>query len=142
MLCRSIFRGVMEGLRFCHNNGIAHGSLGSGSVLMSTFDDYQAERLRVKLDNFGFANRIAGHSTSHFNNRTWGLGKGAEERRREDIQAVGVLFLETTILALREEEDTETAGFLERLALEIYKDDFDGLKYVTYITGSDCRHGS
>ena len=53
--CRSICKGVLEALAFCHNRGVAHGSLGPGSILLSTFRDQQSRELIVKLDNFGFA---------------------------------------------------------------------------------------
>jgi hypothetical protein len=53
--CRSICKGVLEALAFCHKRGVAHGSLGPGSILLSTFRDQQARDLIVKLDNFGFA---------------------------------------------------------------------------------------
>lgn len=49
---------MIEAISFCHDKGVVHGSLGSGSVLLSTFDDYKSDSLVVKLDNFGFARRI------------------------------------------------------------------------------------
>lgn len=54
MDCRSIMRGTLQALAFCHSRSVAHGSMGSGSVLLSTFDDRRANDLIVKLDNFGF----------------------------------------------------------------------------------------
>lgn len=53
--CRKIARGAVEALAYCHERGVAHGSLGSGSILLSTFDDRKSADLVVKLDNFGFA---------------------------------------------------------------------------------------
>ena len=47
-------RGTLQALAFCHSRNVAHGSMGSGSVLLSTFDDRRANDLIVKLDNFGF----------------------------------------------------------------------------------------
>ncbi len=47
-------RGTLQALAFCHNRSVAHGSMGSGSVLLSTYDDRRANDLIVKLDNFGF----------------------------------------------------------------------------------------
>ena len=52
--CRSIMRGTLQALAFCHCQSVAHGSMGSGSVLLSTYDDRRANDLIVKLDNFGF----------------------------------------------------------------------------------------
>ena len=48
-------RGMIEAVIYCHQKGVVHGSLGSGSVLLSTFDDYAADSLKIQLDNFGFA---------------------------------------------------------------------------------------
>ena len=36
--------------------GVVHGALGSGSVMLSTFDDRSAARLVVKLDNVSYTN--------------------------------------------------------------------------------------
>lgn len=47
-------RGTLQALAFCHCQSVAHGSMGSGSVLLSTYDDRRANDLIVKLDNFGF----------------------------------------------------------------------------------------
>lgn len=51
---RSVMRGTLQALAFCHSRNVAHGSMGSGSVLLSTFDDRRANDVIVKLDNFGF----------------------------------------------------------------------------------------
>ena len=48
----------MAALAFCHERGVAHGSLGAASFLLSTFDDRRAAELIVKLDNFGFARML------------------------------------------------------------------------------------
>jgi serine/threonine protein kinase len=47
----------VRALAFVHERGVAHGSLGSGAVLLSHVDDRKAGQLVVKLDNFGFAQR-------------------------------------------------------------------------------------
>lgn len=58
---------MLEALAYCHGRGVAHGSLGPGSILLSTFRDQQARQLIVKLDNFGFAqlHRTGVPSASH-----------------------------------------------------------------------------
>jgi serine/threonine protein kinase len=56
--CRAIARGAVAALAFCHERGVAHGSLGAASFLLSTFDDRRAAELIVKLDNFGFARML------------------------------------------------------------------------------------
>ena len=49
--CRAITRGALQALGYCHDLGVVHGSLGSGSLMLSSFDDRTAARLVVKLDN-------------------------------------------------------------------------------------------
>lgn len=69
-------KGILNALMFCHERGIAHGSLGSGSVMMNTYDDFKADKLNIKLDNFGFAKKICPlssrilklHNSSYFKN--------------------------------------------------------------------------
>jgi serine/threonine protein kinase len=63
-LCRTIAKGALQALSFCHERGVAHGSLGSASILLSTFDDRKARDLIVKLDNFGFARMQQSPGTS------------------------------------------------------------------------------
>lgn len=55
---RAIARGALQALAYCHEAGVVHGALGSGSVMLSTFDDRSAARLIVKLDNVGGAARV------------------------------------------------------------------------------------
>jgi serine/threonine protein kinase len=52
---RALIRGCLEALEFCHSRGVSHGSIGPGCVLLSTLENRDAEKLRVKLDNFGTA---------------------------------------------------------------------------------------
>ncbi len=49
----------MAALAFVHERGVAHGSLGAGSLLLSTLSDSKAGQLTVKLDNFGFSQRLS-----------------------------------------------------------------------------------
>ena len=58
-MLRAIARGALRALAFCHDKAVVHGSVGSGSFLLSTFNDQDSMRLVVKLDNFGFARRVA-----------------------------------------------------------------------------------
>lgn len=63
-------------------------------------------------------------------------GDGASKFRssdlmpEDDFKAVGLLFLETVILSLTKSKDPTTQSFIERLAFEIFKYDFAGLKYA------------
>lgn len=49
----------MAAVAYVHERGVAHCSLGAGSLLLSTFSDGKAEQLVVKLDNFGFSQRLS-----------------------------------------------------------------------------------
>ena len=49
----------MAALAYVHERGVAHGSLGAGSLLLSTLSDAKAGQLTVKLDNFGFSQRLS-----------------------------------------------------------------------------------
>jgi hypothetical protein len=46
-LPRALIRGSLEALDYCHSQGVTHGSLGAGCVLLSTFDNREAESLQV-----------------------------------------------------------------------------------------------
>jgi hypothetical protein len=54
-MLRAIGAGLLRALASVHAAGVAHGSLGAGGVLLSTYDDARAGTVRVCLDNFGFA---------------------------------------------------------------------------------------
>ena len=60
LACRAITHGSLEALAYCHDRRVVHGALGSGSLMLSTFDDASWQRLAVKLDNFGFARIVRG----------------------------------------------------------------------------------
>eukprot|EP00887_Chlorella_sp_A99_P006053 scaffold22.g6053.t1 len=123
---RAIARGALEALAFCHERGVVHGALGSGSLMLSTFDDRAHTRLVVKLDNFGFSRLIklpspgaAGSSAAAGGTAAAGGGGARQPRalfpapgpaapddtplalgRREDLRALGVVLLECLLSAL------------------------------------------
>ncbi|KAK9863849.1 hypothetical protein WJX84_002840 [Apatococcus fuscideae] len=96
-MVRAIARGALEALAFCHDQGVAHGSLGPGSILLSTLDDREAQQLSVKLDNFGFARRLQAPVSGTSD------GKGS--------------------LAGPSDKAAATDGALQRLWLEVFKCD-------------------
>ena len=57
-MLRSIAAGAVRALGYVHDRGVIHGSIGSGSLLLSSFSDQDSARLVVKIDNFGFARRV------------------------------------------------------------------------------------
>lgn len=54
-LLRAIAQGLLAALSFCHQYGVAHCGLGSGTVVINTWNDKEVDRLLLKLDNFGLA---------------------------------------------------------------------------------------
>lgn len=112
--------------------------------MLSTFNDYSADELVVKLDNFGFATQIPlpGGSLQRSFEGKMRLGdkiekgdQNTENKRpfteaapKDDILAVGYIILETTLLALTENSDATMRDLIDRLALEIFREDFPGLK--------------
>lgn len=48
-------RGAVAAVAYCHQRDVVHGSLGAGSLLLSTYEDLRWQEVIVKLDNFGFA---------------------------------------------------------------------------------------
>ena len=66
--CRRIAKGAVAALAYCHDREVMHGSMGAGSLLVSTYDDHRWQELVVKLDNFGFARQSSpagGPSDAH-----------------------------------------------------------------------------
>lgn len=117
---RAIARGSLEALAFCHERGVIHGSLGSGSVLLSTFDDRAASRQIVKLSDFGFARRVAVPAGGS-------AGAGDEDTplalgRRSDQRALAVVLLEAVLGALASGGPSAgtSADALQRLLGEVF----------------------
>jgi hypothetical protein len=57
-MLKAITAGAIKAVGYVHDRGVIHGSIGSGSLLISTFNDSDWLRVVVKIDNFGFARRI------------------------------------------------------------------------------------
>ena len=57
-MLKAITAGALKAVGYVHDRGVIHGSIGSGSLLISTFNDSDWLRVVVKIDNFGFARRI------------------------------------------------------------------------------------
>lgn len=54
--------GCLKAAAYVHAEGVVHESVGLGAFMMSTVDDAQADRLFMKLDNFGVAKAYTGAS--------------------------------------------------------------------------------
>lgn len=57
-MLKAITAGALNAVGYVHDRGVIHGAIGSGSLLISTFNDSDWLRVVVKIDNFGFARRI------------------------------------------------------------------------------------
>jgi len=94
-MLRAIIRGVLRAVDKCHRGGVVHGSLGTGSIMLNTFDDTSADAVIVKLDNFGFAQRISGSGDDSWDAPSGPLAHG----RRMDCQALAVAICEIVFCA-------------------------------------------
>ena len=59
-LLRAFAARLLGALSFAHARGVAHCSLGAGSVQCGNFEDKSADRLIVKIDNWGLARMYPG----------------------------------------------------------------------------------
>mmetsp|Transcript_6224 Transcript_6224/g.14948 ORF Transcript_6224/g.14948 Transcript_6224/m.14948 type:complete len:493 (-) Transcript_6224:234-1712(-) len=115
---KSLMRGCIEAVEFCHARGVAHGSLGPGCFMLSTIDDGDADELRVKLDNFGYA----------VCSPPGGIGEGGQvEGGPEDAFATGLTLLEAVFKTLGD-ADGLARGAVERLVRDVFPGDMDGLR--------------
>jgi hypothetical protein len=137
---RAVARGALRALAFCHSAGVAHGSLGAGSILLSTFDDAAAARLIVKLSDFGFARVVAGAESA-------GAAEPAADgaaafddadtplalARAADLRALAAVFLEAVLaaLALGGPEGAPSAEAVARVLGDVYEWDVDA--YAAYV---------
>ncbi|KAL3141611.1 hypothetical protein ABBQ32_004852 [Trebouxia sp. C0010 RCD-2024] len=140
-MLRSIMRGTLQALAFCHSRNVSHGSMGSGSVLLSTFDDRRANDLIVKLDNFGFgrAHYACSLDLKGDNDRCEqgaALFPGPKPldadhplmlAQKEDLQALGGVFLELIFSSLGSAgpSDSTSGPALQRLLVDVFKGNID-----------------
>jgi len=142
-MVRSIASGMLGAVAFCHDRFVAHGSLGSGTFLLSTFNDQDNARLIVKLDSFGFAklgSRAATCSQIKKNHQKRLLRPDVdfEEALQSDKRRLGIIFLECALSAFQQGGPTEisSADAIERVLGEVYNWDIDS--YKQYCAGEDC----
>ncbi|GAB4823864.1 hypothetical protein N2152v2_010910 [Parachlorella kessleri] len=135
-MLRCICRASLAALAYCHDRGVVHGSLGSGSILLSTFEDAEADQLIVKLDNFGFARRIvpAGVSPTSSMDGTEGssvlvpqpnLGEETPLAmgQKQDLRALAIVLLECLLSSLAEggPSPATSAEAIERVLGEVFQ---------------------
>lgn len=89
-MLRAIVHGMLRAVVAAHKQGVVHGSLGTGSVMVSSLDDTRAGSLVVKLDNLGFGQRFD-PATSAAHDSPFSYA------RRVDCSALGVAICETVL---------------------------------------------
>eukprot|EP00208_Stichococcus_sp_RCC1054_P009055 CAMPEP_0206150144 /NCGR_PEP_ID=MMETSP1473-20131121/38148_1 /ASSEMBLY_ACC=CAM_ASM_001109 /TAXON_ID=1461547 /ORGANISM="Stichococcus sp, Strain RCC1054" /LENGTH=502 /DNA_ID=CAMNT_0053547637 /DNA_START=817 /DNA_END=2325 /DNA_ORIENTATION=- len=111
-MLKAIMGGCVAALAYVHERGVAHGSLGSGSLLLSTLSDSRADQLVVKLDNFGFSHR-ASLPPGDGGEQPWPAQLSDDHPvimgQKEDMGALAVTFLETIFTALAVESESPCA---------------------------------
>jgi len=136
---------LLGALSFCHARGVAHCCLGSGSVQCSGLDDRSADRMIVKLDNWGLARLYSGpleESPPAVN--AMGSGSDSEgfaglppsplydddsdasQQRRADLQSAGLLLVESFVAGTAGGGAAAALGggeALRRLLFEVFHDE-------------------
>jgi serine/threonine protein kinase len=127
MIC-SIVKGMLKAVSYCHERSVAHGSLGSGTFLLSTCNDRDWSSLVVKVDSFGFAS--FGRSIERF---------GVEDSNsfdaaiKADRRQLAVIVLECILSSLEEGGPSElsSAASIERVLIDVYS--WDVPSYRQYV---------
>ncbi|KXZ53470.1 hypothetical protein GPECTOR_7g920 [Gonium pectorale] len=135
-MLRSLARALLSAVAYCHGAGVVHGSLSTGTIFISSFDDADAGSLFVKLDNFGFGRLDPagglGAPLGLANPQLPGQdidSVAPREGRKHDLQATAITLLEVFSAGTA----TSPAGVLPRtsitrLLFDIYADDMAGLR--------------
>lgn len=149
---KAMMKGCLEGLAQIHDSGFAHRSIGSSSIIISSVgQDKQeassplatvAQRLRMKISDFGFSGRIVDSSDDEeFRRRARAFnidiveGSSALESKcfaiAEDLHALGFVFVGLMLSSLAEIPRQEfqipptDEDSLQRLMSDIFDQDMD-----------------
>lgn len=146
-MLKAICKGALSALNFVHCRQVVHGSLGSGSILLSTFNDQEWSRLVVKIDNFGFARWVTSPDVTPRKGAAWGpkeatqfpTPKPADDSpllvgQRLDLQQMAIVLLEVILSALAEngQNDGTSAGSIQRVLCDVYGWDVD--QYIRFVS--------
>ena len=149
---KTMMKGCLQGLVTIHDSGFTHGSLGRNSIIISSVGQDKQEassplatvpqRLRIKLGDFGFSNRIVDASNDDdFRKRARAFdlnimeGASILESKSfaiaEDLHALGFVFIGLLLSSLAEIPRQEYAmpptdeDSLQRLMSDIFDQDMD-----------------
>lgn len=146
-MLKAICKGALSALNFVHCRQVVHGSLGSGSILLSTFNDQEWSRLVVKIDNFGFARWVTSpNGLPTRKGRPWEQKDAlfpsplpADDSpllvgQRLDLQQMAVVLLEVILSALAENGQNEgtSAGSIQRVFGDVYGWNVD--QYIRFVS--------
>lgn len=109
-MVKSVIKGMLEAVAFCHDKSVAHGSLGSGTFLLSTFNDQDHARLLVKLDSFGFA------KMGNVMNQDGSFARAMQA----DKKKLAIIILECVISSFEGPADITSSRSIERLLVDVY----------------------
>lgn len=82
-----LLAGCLNATAYVHAEGVVHESIGLGAFMMSTVDDAQADRLFMKLDNFGVSKAYTGAS---------GPDSALAQGSKQDMEALAITLCELT----------------------------------------------
>lgn len=143
---KAFISGSLAALRFCHERGVVHGSIGSGCLMLSTYADREGPSLVVKLEGLGFGRDIKGAALSPAGIPAT-AGVSAEDSPLalallEDRRAMAVALLEVIFGALLgpdAESGEGWASVAQRLLLDVFKGSVADLR--TYCEGDALYQG-
>lgn len=132
-MIRCIIKGMLEAVSYCHDHAVAHGSLGSGTFLLSTCNDRDWKNLIVKLDSFGFASFGNAPSLNTYGVPRNEMFSSYAAAIRADRRQLAVIILECVLGSFEQggPSDLSLASSIERILIDVYSWDLDSYrKYI------------
>ena len=128
-MIRAIIKGMLEAVEFCHSNLVAHGTIGSGTFFLSTYNDQDWQRLIVKLDSFGFAS-LGGNAAQKYPYGLRDKDASFQEAVRMDKRQLAIVILECVLSSLEDggPSDISSSSSIERLLIDVYSWDITTFK--------------
>eukprot|EP00798_Chlamydomonas_sp_ICE-L_P018300 gene18300-24760_t len=165
-MLRAIALGLLQAVDYCHSADVVHGSISSGSVMLSSTQDEDAKVLRVKLDGFGFGKWFI-QQQMVAKQVQQGAAKGSmspslspeydetmlEEGKRLDLQGCGLVLLRLFLACCMEPKKSDKQGdsaaapedslepaALQQMLFNTYYEDI--LQFRDYCLQNPARYGS